>query len=153
MPRRSEQAEDGEVMEGEAAQHTHGAAAAEEVASELTSALKEMTLFNHMPATARAVRWTRHMFPAIDNISILRAEAQFWREGEVKTAHLLDDPSPMTAVEAGDGHFPGVLPRGGSGRFSSSQQLVAVFNESVFPLTLSRRMRKGYFAGWKRVLT
>jgi hypothetical protein len=147
------QAAAGEVIEGVAAVYQHGDDAAGEVADDVRSAVKEMVMFNCLPATARAIRWTGHGYPAIANLEVLRGEAAFWRLGDDKTNALLNDPSGRTAVERGDGHFPGVYPRHREGRLYTPQQLTAVFEESVMPAALQPATRAGYFSAWKMVIT
>jgi hypothetical protein len=102
------QAADGEITEGVMATYEHGEQAAAVVAADLREGIQEMVAVNLMPSTVWSLRFTGHGFSTIDNVELLRAEAQFWSLGEVKLKHLLQDTSPRTAVEAGDGHFPAV---------------------------------------------
>ncbi len=67
--------------------------------------------------------------------------------------HLLDDLSLQTAVEAGDGHFPAVVPHRREGRLSTPAQLAAIFDESIMPAALQQSTRNSYFASWKVVLS
>ena len=98
-------------MEGAAATYIHGDQAAEEVADDVRNGIKEMVLFEVLPATAKAIRWSNHNFPTIQNPELLEAEPAFWVVGEVIMKRLLKDILARTAVEAGDGHFPGVVLR------------------------------------------
>ena len=66
-------------MVGAAARYVHGDQAAGEVAEDIRQGIKEMIAFNVLPATAKAVRWTAHNFPAISNTEILEAEPAFWQ--------------------------------------------------------------------------
>jgi hypothetical protein len=77
----------------------------------------------------------------------------FWNLGEAKMKHLLDDLSLQTAVEAGDGHFPAVVPHRREGRLSTPAQLAAIFDESIMPAALQQSTRNSYFASWKVVLS
>ena len=150
---RRRQAEEGEVMVGEAAQYEHGAQAAAEVAEEVRTAVKEMVAFNLLPATVWSLVWSGHGYPTIQNIENLRAEPAFWTLGDAKMEHLLSDTSVQTAVEAGDGHFPGVRVPRAAGRLLSAAQLTAIFNESIMPASLQHSTRSGYFSYWKLVVT
>ena len=142
----------GEVTAGAAATYSHGEDAAEEVAADVRDAIRDMVKYHVLPATAAALRWTGHNFPGIANPEILEGEAEFWRQGETKMRHLLDDISQQTAVEAGDGHFPAVVPHGRTGRLATPQQLTAIFEESIMPAALQPGTRGGYQAAWKTVL-
>jgi integrase len=152
MVRHKHQAKEGDVMVGAAARYVHGDQAAGEVAEDIRQGIKEMIAFNVLPATAKAVRWTAHNFPAISNTEILEAEPAFWQLGETKMRHVLMDASVQTAVEAGDGHFPAVLPHRREGRLSSPAQLAAIFDESILPAALQHTTRTGYHASWKMVI-
>jgi hypothetical protein len=103
MPKR--EATNGEVMEGVMATYEHGEQAVTRVAADLREGIQEMVAVNLMPSTVWSLRFTGHGFPTIDNVELLRAEAQFWSLGEAKLKHLLQDTSPRTAVEAGTGTF------------------------------------------------
>ncbi len=85
----------------------------------------------------------------------MRAEAQFWSLGEAKLKHLLQDTSPRTAVEAGDGHFPAVKAKRKVSRLSSASELAAIFDECVMPAhwQLQQSTRVNYWGCWKSVLT
>ncbi len=99
-----------EVTEGVAATvvSVHGDDAAAEVAEDFLDGIQEMVAVNLMPSTVWSLRYTAHGFPTIDNVELLRAEAQSWSLGEEKLRHLPTDTSQRTAVEADDGHFPAV---------------------------------------------
>jgi hypothetical protein len=112
-----------------------------------------MVAVNLMPGTVWSLKYTAHGFPTIDNVELLRAEAQFWSLGEEKLRHLLTDTSPRTAVEAGDGHFPAVKAKRKVSRLSTAAELAAIFNESVLPAQLQQSTRAGYWSSWKTVLT
>ena len=146
---RGRQAGAGEVAAGGAATHTHGDEAAEEVVADVRDAIRNMIKYHLLPATTGQLLWTGHNFPGIANPEILEGEAEFWRQGKTKLRHLLDDISQQTAVEAGDGHFPGVQSHGRSGRLATPQQLVAVFDESIMPAALQPGTRTGYQGAWK----
>ena len=51
-----------DVMEGAAAIYIHADQAAEEVADDVRNGIKEMVLFEVLPATAKAIRWSNHNF-------------------------------------------------------------------------------------------
>ena len=85
MPKRQAAAE--EVTEGVAATYVHGDDAAAEVAEELRDGIQEMLAVNLMPSTVWSLKYTAHGFPTIDNVELLRAEAQFWSLGEEKLRH------------------------------------------------------------------
>ncbi len=99
MPKR--QAQDSEIFEGVAAQYVQGAAAVSEVAADLSYGIREMVAVNLLPGTVWSLRYTGHDFPTIENVELLRAEAQFWRLGEEKMRHLLQHTSVCTAVDDG----------------------------------------------------
>jgi hypothetical protein len=151
MPKRQAAAK--EVIEGVAATYVHGDDDAAEVAEELRDGIQEMVAVNLMPSTVWSLKYTAHGFPTIDNVELLRAEAQFWSLGEEKLRHLLTDTSPRTAVEAGDGHFPAVKAKRKVSRLSTAAELAAIFNESVLPAQLQQSTRAGYWSSWKTVLT
>ena len=153
MPSRRQQAKEGDTQIGSEATYVHGEQAAGEVAKDVQDAIKEMVTFNLMPATTLALRFTGNSFPGIANPQILSAEAMFWSLGEAKMKHLLDDLSLQTAVEAGDGHFPAVVPHRREGRLSTPAQLAAIFDESIMPAALQQSTRNSYFASWKVVLS
>jgi hypothetical protein len=90
---------------------------------------------------------------SIDNVELLRAEAQFWSLGEAKLKHLLQDTSPRTAVEAGDGHFPAVKAKRKVSLLNSASELPAIFDECVLPSQLQQSTRIWYWGSWKTVLT
>ncbi len=94
MPKR--QAADGEITEGIMATYEHGEQAAAAVAADLREGIQEMVAVNLMPSTVWSLRFTGHGFPTIDNVELLRAEAQFWSLGETKLKHLLQDTSPRS---------------------------------------------------------
>jgi hypothetical protein len=73
--------------------------------------------------------------------------------GEGKLRHLLQDTSPRTAVEAGDGHFPAVKAKSQVSRLSSASELAAIFDECVMPAQLQQSTRVNYWGSWKTVLT
>ena len=152
MPVHRQQAQEGETFVGGAATYVHGEQAASEVANEIREAIKEMIAFNLMPATALALRFSGNAFPGIANPQILAAEAMFWSLGNPVMQHLLDDLSTRTAVEAGDGHFPAVIPHRRGNRLSTPAQLTAIFDESIMPAALQHSTRTSYFASWKVVL-
>jgi len=141
MPKR--QAADGEITEGIMATYEHGDQAAAVVAADLREGIQEMVAVNLMPSTVWSLRFTGHGFPTIDNVELLRAEAQFWSLGETKLKHLLQDTSPQTAVEAGDGHFPAVKAKRKVSRLSSASELAA----------MQQSTRVNYWGSWKTVLT
>jgi hypothetical protein len=143
MPKR--QAAEGEVTEGVAATYTHGEGAAAEVAADLRDGIREMVAVNLLPSTVWGLVYTGHGFPTIDNVQLLRAEAQFWSLGADKLHHLLADTSPLTAVEAGDGHFPAVQAKRKASRLSSPRELAALFDECVLPAQLQQSTRQGYW--------
>ena len=147
------QAAVGEVFQGQAASYEHGEAAAGEVAADLYEGVKEMVLLNLMPSTVWALRFTQHAFPTIENVDILRAEAPFWRLGDERMRHVLEDISSPTPVERGDGHFPAVRAKGKTGRLSSAQELAAIFDECIMPAHLAQGTREGYQSYWKCVIT
>jgi hypothetical protein len=151
MPKR--QAADGEVTDGIMATYEHGEQAAAVVAADLREGIQEMVAVNLMPSTVWSLRFTGHGFPTIDNVELLRAEAQFWSLGEAKLKHLLQDTSPRTAVEAGDGHFPAVKAKRKVSRLSSASELAAIFDECVMPAQLQQSTRVNYWGSWKTVLT
>ena len=151
MPKR--QAQDGEVFEGVAAQYVHGAAAVSEVAADLSDGIREMVAVNLLPGTVWSLRYTSHDFPTIENVELLRAEAQFWRLGEAKMRHLLHDTSVRTAVDDGDGHFPAVYARRKTSRLSDPADLTAIFNECMEPGQLQPPTRLAYWGSWRTVLT
>ena len=142
MPKR--QAAVGEVTEGVAATYTHGEDAAAEVAADLRDGIREMVAVNLMPSTVWSLVYTAHGFPTIDNVELLQAEAQFWGLGEERLRHLLTDTSQRTAVEEGNGHFPGVKAKRKVSRLSSTAELAAIFDESVLPAHLQHATRQGY---------
>ena len=115
------------------------------MAKDVQDAIKEMVTFNLMPATTLALRFTGNSFPGIANPQILSAEAMFWSLGEAKMKQLLDDLSLQTAVEAGDGHFPAVVPHRREGRLSTPAQLAAIFDETIMPAALQQSTRNSYF--------
>ncbi len=86
-------------------------------------------------------------------MQLLRAEAQFWSLGADKLRHLLADTSPLTAVEAGDGHFPAVQAKRKVTRLRSPRELAAIFDECVLPAQLQQSTRQGCWGSWKTVLT
>jgi hypothetical protein len=97
MPKR--QAAAGVATEGtRVATYEHGEEEAAEVATDLREGIQEMVVVNLLPSTVWALCHMGHSFPTIDNIELLRTEAQFWSLGGEK----------QTAVEAGDGHSPAV---------------------------------------------
>ncbi len=151
MPKR--QAADGEITEGVMATYEHGEQAAAVVAADLREGIQEMVAVNLMPSTVWSLRFTGHGFPTIDNVELLRAEAQFWSLGEAKLKHLLQDTSPRTAVEAGDGHIPAVKAKRKVSRLSSAVELAAIFDECVMPAQLQQSSRVNYWGSWKTVLT
>jgi len=151
MPKR--QAAEGEVTEGVAATYTHGEGAAAEVAADLRDGIREMVAVNLLPSTVWGLVYTGHGFPTIDNVQSLRAEAQFWSLGADKLRHLFADTSPLTAVEAGNGHFPAVQAKRKVSRLSSPRELAAIFDECVLPAQLQQSTRQGYWGSWKTVLT
>ena len=112
-----------------------------------------MVAVNLMPSTVWSLRFTGHGFPTIDNVDLLRTEAQFWTLGDGKLRHLLQDTSPRTAVEAGDGHFPAVTAKRKVSRLSSASELAAIFDECVMPSQLQQSTRINYWGSWKTVLT
>ena len=59
MPGRLYQAAAGDVMEGAPATYIHGDQATEEVADDARNGIKEMVLFEVLPATAEAIRWSK----------------------------------------------------------------------------------------------
>jgi hypothetical protein len=89
-----------------------------------------MVAVNLMPSTVWSLKYTAHRFPTIDNVELLRAEAQFWSLREEKLRHLLTDTSQRTAVEAGDGHFLAVNAKRKVSRLSTAAELAAIFNGS-----------------------
>ena len=119
------------------------------MAADVRDAIRNMMKYHLFPATTGQLLWTGHNFPGIANPEILEEEAEFWGQGKTKLRHLLDDISQQTAVEAGDGHFPGAQSHGRSGRLATPQQLVAVFDESIMPAALQPGTRKGYQGAWK----
>jgi len=147
------QAAVGEVSQGQAASYEHGEGAAAEVAADLYDGIKDMVATNLMPSTVWALRFTQHAFPTIENVDILAAEAQFWRLGDERMRHILEDISRQTPVERGDGHLPAVRAKGKKGRLSSAQELAAIFDECVMPACLAHRTREGYQSYWKCVIT
>jgi hypothetical protein len=151
MPKRL--AVDGEVTEGVMATYEHGEQAAAWVAADLREGIQEMVAVNLMPSIVWSLRFTGHGFPTIDNVELLRAEAQFWTLGEGKLRHLLQDTSPRTAVEAGDGYFPAVKAKTKVSRLSSASELAAIFDECVMPSQLQQSTRINYWGSWKTVLT
>ncbi len=58
----------------------------------------------------------------------LLKETQFWSLGGGKIRHLLtdSDTSPLTAVEAGDGHSPAVKAKSKVSRLSTTAELAAI---------------------------
>ena len=66
--------------------------------------------------------------------------------------HSLKDILAWTAVDAGDGHFPGVMPRNRTGRLSTTAQLAEMFKEALMPASLQPGTRAGYWASGKTVL-
>jgi hypothetical protein len=135
------------------ASYEHGEQAAAMVAANLREGIQEMVAVNLMPSTIWSLRFTGHGFPTIDNVELLRAEAQFWGLGEAKLKHLLQDTSPRTAVEAGDGHFPAVKAKRKISRLSTASELAAIFDECVLPSQLQQSTQAGYWGSWKTVLT
>jgi hypothetical protein len=66
--------------------------------------------------------------------------------------HLLADNSAQTQVEAGDGHFPGVLAQPGQGRLLLSGQLTTfsgIYHAGGFTAVNAGRI----FSSWRLVLT
>ena len=151
--RRRGQAADGEVSQGRAATYEHGEGAAAEVAADLFDGIKEMVLTNLMPSTVWALEFTQHAFPTISNVGILAAEAQFWRFGDTRMRHMLEDISQPTPVEQGDGHLPAVRAKGKTGRLSSAKELAEIFDECVMPAHLAVGTRESYQSYWKSVIT
>ncbi len=62
-----------------------------EVAADLSDGIREMVAVNLLPGTVWSLRYTGHDFPTIENVELLRVEAQFWRLGGEKMRHLLSD--------------------------------------------------------------
>lgn len=151
--KRRGQAAAGEVSQGRAASYEHGEGAAAEVAADLFDGIKEMVVTNLMPSTVWALEFTQHAFPTISNVGILAAEAQFWRLGDERMRHVLEDISHQTPVERGDGHLPAVRAKGKTGRLSSAKELAAIFDECVMPAHLAHRTRESYQSYWKCVIT
>ncbi len=132
--------------------YEHGEQAAAMVAADLEG-IQEMVAVNLMPSTIWSLRFTGSGFPTIDNVELLRAEAQFWCLGEAKLKHLLQDTSPRTAVEEGDGHLPAVKAKRKVSRLSTASELAAIFDECVLSSQLQQSTRVGYWGSWKTVLT
>ncbi len=109
--------------------YTHGEESAAEVAADLRDGIREMDAVNLLPSTVWSLVYTGHGFPTIENVQLLRAEAQFWSLGANKLSHLFTDTSPLTAVAAGDGHFPAVQAKRKVSRLSSLRELAAIFDE------------------------
>lgn len=151
MPKR--QASEGAVTEGTAATYEHSEGAADVVATELREGIREMIAVNLLPCTVWMLRYTGHGYPTIDNVELLRSEKQFASLGEGRLRELLHDTSPMTAVEAGDGHFPAVRAKRRAARLSSTEELAAIFDECVLPAQLQQSTRVGYWGSWKTVLS
>jgi hypothetical protein len=123
------------------------------VATELLEGIREMIAVNLLPCTVWMLRYTGHGYPTIDNVELLRSEKQFANLGEGRLRELLHDTSPMTAVEAGDGHFPAVRAKRRATRLSSTEELAAIFDECVLPAQLQQSTRAGYWGSWKTVLS
>ena len=151
--RRRGQAIVGEVTQGQVASYEHGEDAAAEVAADLRDGIKEMVANNLMPSTVWALVYTKASFPTIENVGILAAEAQFWRLGDDRMRHILEDVSAPTPVERGDGHMPAVRAKERTGHLNSTAVLAAIFDESTGPCSLAQGTREGYWAHWKGVIT
>ncbi len=131
--RKTRQAPEGEEEETELAQYEHGEAAADAVAEDLQAGIREMVLYALDPEIANRVSWSTANFPTLASLASLAGDDLFSRLPIDRQRELLEDQSPQTPVERGDGLMPAVRVKHAAGRLASVAQLSAIFEECVGP--------------------
>jgi hypothetical protein len=86
-------------------------------------------------------------------ISMLSDEALFSSLASSQRRGLLEDESPHTAMERGDGILPAIQVKKARAGLATVEELAAVFDQCVGPASLEASTRAGYQAAWRTVLT
>jgi hypothetical protein len=106
--RKTRQAPEGEEEETYLAQYEHRETAGDTVAADLQAGMREMVLYALEPGTADGVSWSTAVFPTLASLAGLDEDSLFSQLPAGRRQARLEDQSPQTPFERGDGLMPAI---------------------------------------------